>query len=1468
MANLLSTIVSGRLSIGSNTATPYSTTAPDGIVFGGNEVGNAYRLYTDLENYGGNYTKLNIAWHTGIKIGAYYGYGGTRFYNNSPSSGTEIFSVGKGDNHVRVENNLYVGNTIYNNGNAVIHTGNIGSQSVNYANSSGITEFQSIPDARGNAYTPNAYTGQRVWWHFNNTDTVGGYGTYWHAIQTVSPWTSYDSSHRQQQIQWGGTDISFRYATSGTTWSSWFRFITDANIGSQSVNYATTAGSAPANGGNSSTVAGLSVHSGRNNEADKIVRTDSSGYIQAGWINTTSGDEGNGTPDKFYGSNDNYIRYYTRAYTQMYLGNTYHYTTARRQHTTDTNYWVGTMGWGQTDWNTVGQWGSGFVDSWSSPANKPPSGGHHVGVQAFHYRNGSTAYGWQIAQGEGTDWYLRRIWGGAWSGWYTMITSDNIASQSVNYAASAGAVAWGNVSSKPSNIMYYQSFTLDANTMDPNSTGFTYAVNAPFYGPVARFSTGGGYDLWIGGAYSGSGNAFYLRTRNGDAGTFNAWREIITSGNIASQSVSYADESGYSSSAGTTNNIEGLQFRNTGSNAGTNANTIDSNGITYYTSGVSNFSGNATDGALYSQRYSSSWQHQIAGDYRSGQIALRGKNNGTWTGWRTVLDSSNYSNWAIARSGDTIDNIIYFRTNQGDYLGSLDSAKLQVYSDNNQSAFMSFHRGGYYAVNFGLDRDNVMRIGGWSASANRWELDMSGNNTVAGSFRAPIFYDSADTTYYLDPNAGTSLKIAGGIVSTAANGAVLLKHENAEANAWIFRENAANWGLFWFNAGNQSGQTIGSYTTVGAELFGMNNAVTGYNPNSAWSGTDASTRASWMLSNYSGYLWTQGTQYSETDMRAPIFYDSNDTGYYGNFAGFSRMSEVGTTNQYVYNYDSIDSGRIHNDFGVVGKYVASRSAAADWPSFSFEHVYGNHSWGIMARFHIRQSAADRPSIQFSSGSSNTRWNIGYCFADDNFRISQNMGYRPDNSGVSDGWGTQRLLLDTSGNIYIGGLLQSSSSLRAPIFYDSDDTNFYVDPNATSRLVRAIFTATGNDYYLNLNGLTLTSITSGETIWRNLHSLRFTDVNDWDYNSWAGLKFINSTKQIVLGVAGNVFTANSPQTGTLLLDRISTVYVNDTSQVVIHSGSIGSQQVTSLNSSNYISRSGTSGDYNQDFRNTPAGSVRHQGDDASVANNPGGTWWFVDNYRHSNSSNFWGTQIAWGWEDNALRLAQRNVSSNNWSVWVEYLNSNNFTTWAQQKENQRLSTSNDVTFNTTTSPTILVNNHSDNTRGYRIHNTSGSSVSAMFTNSSNALVIAAGAFDQINLNKKVYVNGVALGVNVAPSATAGRIDASNDIVAYSSSDERLKHNITPIENAIDKVKSLTGVEFDWKPEYKHAHGYEGHDTGIIAQQVQEVIPSAVRTNDTGFLAVRYEKLIGLLVEGMKEQQAQIEELKAKLDGLTK
>ena len=152
----------------------------------------------------------------------------------------------------------------------------------------------------------------------------------------------------------------------------------------------------------------------------------------------------------------------------------------------------------------------------------------------------------------------------------------------------------------------------------------------------------------------------------------------------------------------------------------------------------------------------------------------------------------------------------------------------------------------------------------------------------------------------------------------------------------------------------------------------------------------------------------------------------------------------------------------------------------------------------------------------------------------------------------------------------------------------------------------------------------------------------------------------------------------------------------------------------------------------------------------------------------------------------------------------------------------------------------------------------------------SLVVATivGQTGSIEGQGSMKVTSGALGVNVTPSGTAGRIDASNDIVAYSSSDERLKENITPITDATEKVKKLTGIEFDWKEEFKDAHGHEGRDTGVIAQQVLEVMPTAVRENDTGYLAVRYEKLIGLLIESNKELAARIERLEGLVELMLK
>jgi len=135
-----------------------------------------------------------------------------------------------------------------------------------------------------------------------------------------------------------------------------------------------------------------------------------------------------------------------------------------------------------------------------------------------------------------------------------------------------------------------------------------------------------------------------------------------------------------------------------------------------------------------------------------------------------------------------------------------------------------------------------------------------------------------------------------------------------------------------------------------------------------------------------------------------------------------------------------------------------------------------------------------------------------------------------------------------------------------------------------------------------------------------------------------------------------------------------------------------------------------------------------------------------------------------------------------------------------------------------------------------------------------------------MNNTIITGSLTVGNDVQLSTTLGRIDAKNDIVAYSTSDCRLKENITPIEHAVDKVERITGVSFDWKElteeEKINIHGNEGHDVGVIAQEIEKVLPDAVTTRDSGYKAVNYEKIIPLLIEAIKDQQKQIDELKNK------
>jgi hypothetical protein len=121
---------------------------------------------------------------------------------------------------------------------------------------------------------------------------------------------------------------------------------------------------------------------------------------------------------------------------------------------------------------------------------------------------------------------------------------------------------------------------------------------------------------------------------------------------------------------------------------------------------------------------------------------------------------------------------------------------------------------------------------------------------------------------------------------------------------------------------------------------------------------------------------------------------------------------------------------------------------------------------------------------------------------------------------------------------------------------------------------------------------------------------------------------------------------------------------------------------------------------------------------------------------------------------------------------------------------------------------------------------------------------------------------ALGVGTAAGPTAGLIRATNDVIAYYGSDERLKENITPIENSLDILKQINGYYFDWK-EMPGIHENEGHDIGVVAQEIGAVLPEIVTTRENGYMAVKYEKLVALLIQTNKELLNRVEALEAKI-----
>ena len=117
--------------------------------------------------------------------------------------------------------------------------------------------------------------------------------------------------------------------------------------------------------------------------------------------------------------------------------------------------------------------------------------------------------------------------------------------------------------------------------------------------------------------------------------------------------------------------------------------------------------------------------------------------------------------------------------------------------------------------------------------------------------------------------------------------------------------------------------------------------------------------------------------------------------------------------------------------------------------------------------------------------------------------------------------------------------------------------------------------------------------------------------------------------------------------------------------------------------------------------------------------------------------------------------------------------------------------------------------------------------------------------------------VAGGVGIS-----GALNVGGDIVAFSTSDKRLKDKIIPIENPLEKINSIGGYSFLWNSSKQDI--YSGKDYGVIAQEIEEILPELVDTRENGYKAVKYDKLVSLLIEGIKELSQEVNVLKEKIN----
>jgi hypothetical protein len=311
---------------GTYASNSYDTTAAGvRILLGGGNSDSLSNYYigTNSENFGGNYTKLDLAWHTGIRMGAQASYGGVRIFD-SEDFGTVLFSVGTSGTGVVVSNTLTVtGGNIVLGGISGRIQGVVSVLSGSDATSKTYVDGNFLPKANptftgtltGPAATITTVTGALAGNASTSTTFSTGRTNYKGATDGAVAgqlmWKEYGNNHTifDASDSTSPSGGSVNNTNSNTAWSATYPTLMGWNGSST---YGVRVDSARL-ADNATLAGGLAIESGQtNNGVNKIVRTSVNGYVNFGWINSASGAT-TSTITRITASNDAYLRYVTPA---------------------------------------------------------------------------------------------------------------------------------------------------------------------------------------------------------------------------------------------------------------------------------------------------------------------------------------------------------------------------------------------------------------------------------------------------------------------------------------------------------------------------------------------------------------------------------------------------------------------------------------------------------------------------------------------------------------------------------------------------------------------------------------------------------------------------------------------------------------------------------------------------------------------------------------------------------------------------------------------------------------------------------------------------------------------------------------------------------------------------------------------------------------------------------------------------